>query len=1108
MWPPPLRRVAVRLVLVLAMLLAPLVTSALTPASAAAKVTRHGGAVTDGPVRVEVLTSTLLRLEYAADGHFEDAQTFNAVARDLKPPAFTVRRSGGELRIATRDVHLTYREGSGPFGPANTTLELSVGGKRQQVHPAFGSPSHPDSLGGWYRGLDYYAGQAGPIDQLTLHQGLLDKSGWYLLDDTATALRTSDGWVKPRPAHQGAYQDGYLFGYGHDYKRALGDLRTLTGPDDMLPQWAFGNWFSEYYPYSAKDYETSLVPAFRENKVPLDALVSDTDWKSPESWNGWNFSPSLFPDPKAYLDWANSQHLHPTFNVHASVSEDDPQYAQAQATAKGKLAPATMSFAPNAHRFDWSDPDQAAAWQGLHTPLEKEGVRQWWLDYCCDDSTTSMPGLTTDSWVNELYKRDGDDRGLRGFALSRAGAAFPDYGSTTAAGPWGEHRSTVQFTGDTTADWDTLAFEAGFSQAEGASIGLPYVSDDIGSFAGKHLPDDLYLRWVQLGAFQPVNRLHSDHGDRLPWEYSGSVKSAAESFLRLREAMVPYLYATGRQAYDTGLPMTRALYLDHPEVPEAYAHDGEYMLGDQLLVAPVTTPGLSTVTKVWLPSGTWTDIFTGTTYQGGEHLVTSTPDTMPVFARAGGILQLAPYSDNVETAPKDKLTLKVFPHADGSTSLYDDAGEGLAYRSGKSATTPVRYTEHGGSTLTIGRASGSYAGQLATRDYTAQFVDVGRPHRVTVDGRNASYDYAEATHTLTVRVPGVSARRGAVVRHDGPALTERPAPVVGFALDAPQKLIAGVPSQVVATVTDNGPGTVSHVAVSLPRPDGWTVTATSPTDTATLASGGVFKATYEVTAPASAKNIQMTGSLDYRNPDGGAVSLPQSLAVEPRPVAVTFRVRVPADTPADADVYLPGSIDQLGPWDPGKVKLTDRGGGIWETTVTILDGTDVAYKYTRGDWNRVEWWGNIVGTNNRNVTIDGDADGKMVVDDTSTNWDDPSVPDDHKAIPYWRDPLVASTAPADGGTVTAPAAVTVHFARDVTPLAGAGFDQSVAVTRDGTAVSGTVAETVPGELTWTPSAPLGAGTYRVTVDKVQSALGTDGVPMAAPQTFTFTVTGG
>lgn len=1101
----PLRRIVARVACLMALVLVAGVGQRALPAAAGTAPLRHGGAVTDGPLRVEVLTPTLVRLEYAADRHFEDRPTFNAVARDVAPPPFSAVRAGGELRVRTAKLTVRYREDSGPVGPDNTTVELTVAGKRTVAHPAFGSPAHSDALGGWYRGLDYYPGQAGPVEQLKLHQGLLDRGGWYLLDDTKTAVRTSDGWVAPRPAHQGAYQDGYLFGYGHDYRQALKDLSTLTGPSDMLPKWAFGNWFSEYNAFSFDDYKNTLLPAFRKNKVPLDALVADTDWKSPNSWAGWNWNPALFPDPKAYLDWANAQHLHPTLNVHAAISGDDPRFAAAQAVAKGKLTKASQSFAPNAYRFDWSDPDQAAAWQSLHAPFEQQGVRQWWLDYCCDDSTASMPGLTPDSWINDLYRRDGENRGLRGFSLARIGASYPDYTSTPAAGPWGEHRSTVNFTGDTKPDWDTLAFEAGYTPAEGSAIGLPYVSHDIGSFAGKHLPDDLYLRWVQLGAFQPVNRLHSDHGDRLPWQYDGSVSGAAASFLRLREALVPYLYTTARESYDSGLPMTRALYLDHPEDPAAYTHDGEYMLGDQLLVAPVTTPGLTALSTVWFPAGTWTDVFTGATYQGpGERTIASTPDRMPVFARAGGILSLAPYADNTETTPAGELTLKVFPHGDGFTRIYDDAGEGLAYRTGRYATTPVAYTERGGATLAIGPAFGHYAGQPESRAYTVRFVDVTRPEHVTVDGRPATSRYDAGSHTLTVTVPKSDVRRGAVVRHDGRALTVTPPPAVGFTLDAPDGLTAGTAGKVVATVTNHGPGAVRDLAVDLAKPSGWTIQPTSPPTATALAAGATFTATYTVTPAGTASNAQLTGTAAYRNPDGSAASLPAALTVKPRPVAVTFRVRAPAGTPADATLYVPGSIDQLGPWDPGKLAMTNRGGGIWEATITVPDGSQFQYKYTRGDWNSVEWWGSITGTVNRDVTVNGGATGTMVVDDTSTAWDDTSVPDTHKAPRYWRDPLVVSTSPADGATGSAPGAVTVTFARDIAPQ-GSGFDGAVTVTHAGTAVAGTVARTAEGVLTWTPSAPLAAGAYQVSVANVQSALGSDGVPMRAPYTFTFTV---
>src|SRR4029450_3667989 len=168
--------------------------------------------------------------------------------------------------------------------------------------------------------------------------------------------------------------------------------------------------------------------------------------------------------------------------------------------------------------------------------------------------------------------------------------------------------------------------------------------------------------------------------------------------------------------------------------------------------------------------------------------------------------------------------------------------------------------------------------------------------------------------------------------------------------------------------------------------------------------------------------------LTYRNPDGTAVSLPAGLTVPIRPVAVTFRTLAPPGTPPDAPLYVPGSIEQLGPWDPGKVAMTNRGNGIWEATITVLDGTDIQYKYTRGTWETVEDWGSIVGTTNRDVVVDGGITQTMVVDDTSTQWGVPGVPDNHLGIQYWRDPLVLSTSTGAG-------AVTVRFQRDVQPTA-------------------------------------------------------------------------
>jgi hypothetical protein len=1042
----------------------------------------------------------MLRLEYAAGDGFEDRPTFNAVDRNPGRTWFTARAGNGELQVRTGDVTLRYKLNSGPVTAANTTLDLSIAGRRTSVHPAFGSPARDDTLGGWYRGLDYYAGQAGPVDQITLHPGMLNRGGWYLLDDTATAVRTGDGWVTARPAHSGAYQDGYLFGYGHDYAQGLADLRTLTGPSLLPPKWAFGIWFSKYQAYTADDYTTKLLPAFRSNNVPLDSLVVDTDWKAPNQWAGWNWNPGLFPDPEQFLAYTKQQNLNVTLNVHAAISGDDPRFAAAQATAKGKLVPAASSFAPNPYRFDWTDPDQAAAYAQLHDPFEAQGVRQWWLDYCCDDSTVSTPGVTADSWVNELYRREGDARGVRGFSLSRIGSSFPAYTTIGASGPWAEHRNTVAFTGDTRPDWATLAFAAAMTPAE-ASIGLSYVSHDIGSFAGKHLPEDLYLRWVQLGAFQPILRLHSDHGDRLPWEYSSTVSGAASDFLRLRESLVPYLYTAARQSYDTGLPMTRALYLNWPEQDEAYGHDTEYMLGDSMLVAPVTTPGLSTTTSVWFPPGTWTDFFTGTTFTGpATRTVGATPDHMPVYVRAGGIVAQSLDSSaaaNVAGQPKDRLELTVFPHASGSTTVYDDAGEGLAYAGGQYTRTPVHYLEGRLNALTVGPVLGTYAGAPASRSYRVTFADVSRPRHVTVSGRGTGFTYDDASHRLTVDVPATAANRPVVVTHDGTPLTVAQQPAVDLTFVAPDGLQSGATSTLVATAHNAGPGAIANLATSVTAPAGWVIAPRTPTTAATLAPGGSFSATYDVTpAGPSPRDANVVAHLAYVNPDGTAANVPAALTVPVRPVAVTFRVLAPPGTPADATLYVPGNIPELGPWDPGKQPMTNKGNGIWEATITVLDGTDIQYKYTRGTWETVEDWGSIVGTANRDVVVDGGIAHTMLVEDTATNWGAPGVPDDHKAIQYWRDPVVVSTALTGG-------ALTIQFQRDIQPT-GADYSGSVTVHGPSGDVAGTVAETTPGTLVWTPSSPLPAGSYTGTVSAVNST-GPGGVPIRVPYTFSFTV---
>ena len=749
-----------------------------------------------GHARFEVLTPTLIRLEYAQDGHFQNAPTMTATRSPVPATRFESRLVHGVLTLRTAQIRLRYAVAGGPFSASDLSLTLRLSRRRVTVHPSAGTG--PGNLGGWTRALD---NQDAPVP---LHPGLIATGGWYVLDDSQTALLTSSSpGFAVRPPHVGPYEDWYLFAYGRDYAAGLTDLRALTGPAPLLPRTAFGVWFSRYYPYSESGYHT-LIGQFRANRVPLDTLSIDTDFKRennaagaalgaalvgapglPYSWNGWEWDTSLFPDPQRFIDWAHGQGISLAINIHPSIDTNDPRYAATVADS-GPLGPAgglcaVLQADPTGQcmGFNWTNPKQLEAYFALQQPFARQGIDVFWLDWCCENAQPDTPGLTPDTWINSQYAAFEHARGLRWLAFSRIGGGYQDDGSDGdrtegdgGDGAFAEHRYSIQFTGDTCATWPMLAFEAELSAGEG-NIGLPYVSDDIGSYNGvpgkmpcgaadiegplarasRHLPDDFYVRWVQFGTFQPIDRLHSNHGDRLPWEYDAPADQAATKFLQLREALNPYIYTLARRAYDTGLPITGGLYLQWPGQAGAYQHRSEYTFGPNMVVAPVTAAGNPAPATIWVPPGTWFDYFTGRRFVGPATETLSVPfSQMPVLVRAGSILPTQQYAPYTAPGPNPRLVLTAFPGGDGRFSLYDDQGLGFGYQRGAFTRTEITHTDrHGVSMLTIEPARGSFRGELVRRAWTIELTGIARPSKVTLDGHPVRFSYDAAGRTATVQ---------------------------------------------------------------------------------------------------------------------------------------------------------------------------------------------------------------------------------------------------------------------------------------------------------------------------------------------------------------------
>src|SRR5581483_7836685 len=282
----------------------------------------------------------------------------------------------------------------------------------------------------------------------------------------------------------------------------------------------------------------------------------------------------------------------------------------------------------------------------------------------------------------------------------------------------------------------------------------------------EHLPDDLYTRWVQFGTFQPLDRLHSNHGDRLPWQYGGSADAAAAGFLRLREALNPYIYTLARRAYDTGAPIDGPLYLQWPASADAYRFGSEFTFGSDMVIAPVTAPGDPAPATVWIPPGAWVDYFTGARYRGPSVQSLSVPlSRIPVLVRAGAVIPTEPAAAFTPAASQRSLILSAFAGGGGHLKLYDDQGAGFGYTRGAFTWTQISHAQRGRrSSLTIDTAEGRFTGAPAARTWEVRFLGVLRPSAVTINRRfTRMWSYDAATHTLTVNTGSRSTRQRLVI---------------------------------------------------------------------------------------------------------------------------------------------------------------------------------------------------------------------------------------------------------------------------------------------------------------------------------------------------------
>ena len=733
----------------------------------------HPSAIITGPnYRFTVLASGLLRYEWAADNRFEDRASTFAVNRNLPVPEFKVRDSGPhELEIITDRFHVSYDKrrfgASGLMASFNDKI-TQWGAQWRFGEDERGGHAASRNLGGTARTLDEVDGRCG------MGLGVLSRFGYAALDDGESMLFDGEGFVCGR--EPGDRIDGYLFCYGHDYKEAIKTFYAVSGSTPVLPRWALGNWWSRYHPYTQDGY-LELMDQFRAREIPLTVAVVDMDWHmvrdkrvSHAGWTGYTWDDRLFPRPEEFGRALHDRKLkitlndHPHSGIHAFESSYD-EIARFLGLSPTDKLPIL---------FDSTNPKfMEAFFSILHRKIERVACDFWWIDWQ-QGAHSKIPGVDPLWVLNHFHFLDNAS------VTASKPLIFSRY-----AGP-GSHRYPIGFSGDTITSWASLAFQPEFT-ATASNVGYGWWSHDIGGHMLGVRDDELVARWVQLGVFSPIVRLHSSDSpwtSKEPWRYRRECTEVMESYLRLRHRLIPYLYTRNVLAARQGEPLVQPMYWSFPDRSEAYAVPNQFFFGPELLVAPIVAPrdprtNLGRV-RAWLPPtlGRHVDIFTGTVYDADRTLnMYRALADYPVLAHEGSIIPLdaAPAPGNGAENPTAFEVLVVLGRDGECTVLEDPADD--PDKGSETDGGPETGKERG-SLVRYSHAEGRLTARVTGRRWTFRFLAVlARPEgvKVLIDGKDRTEDtsfrvvkYPETMPGLVVDVPEASGGEYTITIEFGP----------------------------------------------------------------------------------------------------------------------------------------------------------------------------------------------------------------------------------------------------------------------------------------------------------------------------------------------------
>ena len=566
----------------------------------------------------------------------------------------------------------------------------------------------------------------------------------------------------------------YYFSYGSDADGVIAELRHLTGKVPMLPLWTYG-FHQCRERYKSADQLLEVVRKYREMGVPFDGIIQDWQyWGSNYTWNAMEFINDEFSNAQRMIDEVHEKNAHMSISIWSSFGPQTKQYAELK--EKGHLLsfetwpqsglpfwPPRMDYPSGVLCYDVYSPEARDIYWKYLSHLHDMGIDAWWMDSTDpdhhsykDSDLDELTAMGSYRSVRNIYplmavggvhdNQRAADSTKRVFILTRSYFAGQQrYGANT-------------WSGDIGSSWDSFRKQVPICLNYTLTAN-PNVNTDIGGFfAGSYSTkghnsatrnpqyQELFVRWMQFGAFSPMMRSHGADIYRELYYFGNPgdpVYDALLDAIRLRYRLMPYTYSHAWQVSHHDDSFMRALFMDFKNDKQTWDNKREFMYGRNLLVCPVLDP-LYTEEKiertrgkeyptidwtaekrydVYLPQGTkWYDYYTNQCYDGGQELSTLAPLAYaPLYVKAGSIIPLGPDVQYTNEKPWDNLDIIVYPGANGEFTLYEDEGDNYNYEKGLYSTITFKWNDKSG-VLTIDKRQGSFPGMLTQRTFNVKIA--------------------------------------------------------------------------------------------------------------------------------------------------------------------------------------------------------------------------------------------------------------------------------------------------------------------------------------------------------------------------------------------------